>query len=589
MSAVKNLRAMFEQKADTSPPDRGRSPGLSSGTETPPPARPLSKIRTSFVAIEKDGRMGLRRDPSNDSNGSLSQRRLSSHTEGEASVSGLSDKTMATEDTSVGYKTNIVGSPIPESPRRPDADKPTNGASPPNLGALTDHPSHNPDKHVDLETPTPELLPGDPTQIPPQTTTAANGAAPAKAPKAGAPKTGTPKTEPPKGSTKPPKKIPAQLAPPATITRAKTPTRSPITAKTPTTGAAASKLSAPKPQHESAKKTSEKTVTSTATAAATVTPKTGAKPAGSNKKPTPVHVSPGSGTGFVKPKVKSPTKPVKLPASLMAPTAASVSKVRETPRETLSRASGNQGRPASRASTAGAGAPPRTLRRQNSVINRPRPSIGPPPKKPLQDHPITKKEKEIDESFLARMMRPTASSSSKLTEKAPVTPPRSRSARPSSAKKSSASRSPKRALSRPSASRTGSPFMRREAPIKQVAPETAEVETAEAAAELAGQAEAPRTPEAKAPATPEPIVEEEEAEAAAPKSEAVVEQHTEELDSDALAQQTAELSLQEGEAEEHELKTPDEFEELLADEKEDKGEAAPAPGDTTTEVKTETA
>ncbi|KAK1961942.1 hypothetical protein LY78DRAFT_540544, partial [Colletotrichum sublineola] len=163
----------------------------------------------------------------------------------------------------------------------------------------------------------------------------------------------------------------------------------------------------------------------------TATPKSGAKPAGSNKKPAPVQVSPASSTGFVKPKVKSPTKPVKLPASLMAPTAASVSKVRETPRETLSRASGNQGRPASRASTAGTAAPPKTLRRQNSVINRARPSIGPPPKKPLQDHPITKKEREIDESFLARMMRPTASSSSKLTEKAPVTPPRSRSAKPS--------------------------------------------------------------------------------------------------------------------------------------------------------------
>lgn len=30
MSQVKNLRAMFENKGDTSPPDRGRSPGVSS-------------------------------------------------------------------------------------------------------------------------------------------------------------------------------------------------------------------------------------------------------------------------------------------------------------------------------------------------------------------------------------------------------------------------------------------------------------------------------------------------------------------------------------------------------------------------------
>ncbi|GKT41438.1 uncharacterized protein ColSpa_01619 [Colletotrichum spaethianum] len=573
MSAVKNLRAMFEQKADTSPPDRGRSPGLSSnGTETPPPpARPLSKIRTSFVAIEKDGRIGLRRDPSNESSRSLT-RRLSGHTEGEASVSGLSDKTVATEDTSGGYKTNIVGSPIPESPRRSDTDKLPNGFTPRDLGALTDHPSHNPDKHVDVETPTPELLPGDPTQKSPETT-ATNGTAPAKAPKTGATK----------DSTKTAKKVPAKLAPPATITRAKTPTRSPITAKTPTTGTAGSKLSAPKPQHDTSKKTPEKT--------ATATPKSGAKPAGSNKKPTPIQTSPG-GTGFVKPKVKSPTKPVKLPASLMAPTAASVSKVRETPRETLSRASGNQGRPASRASATGAAGPHKTLRRQNSVINRARPSIGPPPKKPLQDHPITKKDKEIDESFLARMMRPTASSSSKLTEKAPVTPPRSRSARPSSGKKASASRSPKRALSRPAASRTGSPFTTKEAPIKRAAPETPKAETAEA----------PRTPEAKVPVTPEPIIEEavaetspaKEAEVEAPVEELVVvaEERAEDPELDTLAQQTVELSLKEEEAEDQELKSPDEFEELLADEKdtaEEKPEAVPASSDATTEVKTETA
>ncbi|KAJ0158837.1 hypothetical protein CTA2_10765 [Colletotrichum tanaceti] len=588
MSAVKNLRAMFEQKADSSPPDRGRSPGLSSnGTETPPPsARPLSKIRTNFVAIEKDGRIGLRRDPSNDSTGSLSQRRLSSHTEGETSVSGLSDKTMATEDTSGGYKTNIVGSPIPESPRRPDADKPINGAVVQNLGALTDHPSHNPDKHVDIETPTPELQPGDPTGKSPKTITISNGAAPAKASKISAPK----------DSAKVTKKVPAKLAPPATITRAKTPTRSPITAKAPTAAAASAKA-APKPQQDTSKKT------------ATATPKSGVKPAGSNKKPAPVQVSPG-GTAFVKPKVKSPTKPVKLPASLMAPTAASVSKVKETPRETLSRASGNQGRPASRASATGA---TKTLKRQSSVINRARPSVGPPPKKPLQDHPITKKDKEVDESFLARMMRPTASSSSKLTEKAPVTPPRSRSARPSSGKKSSTSRSPKRALSRPAASRTGSPFMRKaEAPIKQVAPETARVETAEAAVELSKQAEVPRTPEAKAPVTPEPIVEEadasptkeaeaqvpaEETAAASPELAAVVQERAEEPEFNALTQQTEELSLKDGEAEDHELKSPDEFEELLIDEKEaaeDKATvAAAAPGpfssDAATEVKPEVA
>ncbi|WYZ43844.1 hypothetical protein EsH8_VII_000280 [Colletotrichum jinshuiense] len=572
MSAVKNLRAMFEQKNDTSPPDRGRSPGLSSnGTETPPPsARPLSKIRTSFVAVEKDGRMGLRRDPSNESSRSLSQRRLSSHTEGDASVSGLSDKTMATEDTSGGYKTNIVGEPIPESPRHPNTDKAANGTSPRNLGALTDRPSHNPDKHVDIETPTPELLPGDPTQKSASESLAASVTAAVKAPKAVAAK----------DSTKSAPKPLSKLAPPATITRAKTPTRSPITAKAPTAGF---KPSAPKPHHDISKKTTEN--------AAAVTPKSGAKPAGANKKPTPVQVSPPSGVGFVKPKVKSPTKPVKLPASLMAPTAASVSKVRETPRETLSRASGNQGRPASRASAAGTAPVSKTLKRQNSVINRPRPSIGPPPKKPLQDHPLTKKEKEVDESFLQRMMRPTQSSSSKLSEKAPVTPPRSRSAKPSSAKKSSASRSPKRAISRPAAARTGSPFSKKEDPAQQVASETPKVEAVEAT---------PKTPETKAPVTPEPIAEEakvevpaaeeaqpitEEADASTSELEAVAEEQSESPEFGEISQQAAKLTLNEDAAEGHELKSPDEFEELLADEK----EAAEEKKEANTQVQTETA
>ncbi|KAI8155893.1 hypothetical protein K4K49_007771 [Colletotrichum sp. SAR 10_70] len=583
MSAVKNLRAMFEQKQDASPPDRGRSPGLSSnGTETPPPpARPLSKIRTSFVAVEKDGRVGLRRDPSNES--SLSQRRLSSHTEGEASVSGQSDKTMATEETSGGFKASVVSETIPESPRRPDATKGSPQAATRSLGAVTDKPSHNPDKHVDIETPTPELLPGDPTEKTPSAPT--NGTAAAAAADTAKPAAKA------KSTAKP---APKSLAPPAAIkARSKTPTRSPTTTKAPALPQSGSKLSAPKAAHDPAKKTPEKPATST--------PKTGAKTAGSNKKPAPVNVTPPSGAGFVKPKVKSPTRPVRLPASLMAPTAASVSKVKgEAPRETLSRSSGNQGRPASRASAAGAG-PHKTLKRQNSVINRPRPSIGPPPKKPLQDHPITKKEKEVDENFLARMMRPTQSSSSKTTEKAPVTPPRHRSSTQGSGKASSVSRSPRRTIKRsPESVRTGSPFTKKETSIEEVAAETAQVETVEKVAEVVDKAEEPvevkPEPEpVKAPVTPEPIPEEsssdktsdpEPSAAVTSGSDGVNEDRPESPEFDELTQRAARLSIDEGDT--HELKSPDEFEELLEETVEEQNEA-PASSAATTEVKTETA
>ncbi|KAF4121757.1 hypothetical protein GMORB2_1596 [Geosmithia morbida] len=140
-------------------------------------------------------------------------------------------------------------------------------------------------------------------------------------------------------------------------------------------------------------------------------------------------------TGLVKPKPKSPTRPVRLPASLMAPTTSSVSKGQES-RQTHSRQSGSlqpghvNSRAPSRASVAAASTSTKTLRRQPSSLNRSRPSFGPPPKKPSQD-PAPKKEVHVDEGFLARMMRPTQASASKVTEKAPVTPPRRPATRPS--------------------------------------------------------------------------------------------------------------------------------------------------------------
>lgn len=56
---VRNLRAMFENKASgdqsTSPPSRGRSPNLS---EVSSSSRPVSKVRASFVAVERPGEPG---------------------------------------------------------------------------------------------------------------------------------------------------------------------------------------------------------------------------------------------------------------------------------------------------------------------------------------------------------------------------------------------------------------------------------------------------------------------------------------------------------------------------------------------------
>ncbi|KIX93336.1 uncharacterized protein Z520_10979 [Fonsecaea multimorphosa CBS 102226] len=57
-SGVKNLRAMFENKASdqsTSPPSRGRSPNPSEISNN---SRPVSKVRASFVAVERPSENG---------------------------------------------------------------------------------------------------------------------------------------------------------------------------------------------------------------------------------------------------------------------------------------------------------------------------------------------------------------------------------------------------------------------------------------------------------------------------------------------------------------------------------------------------
>lgn len=154
------------------------------------------------------------------------------------------------------------------------------------------------------------------------------------------------------------------------------------------------------------------------------------------KRPPPLQHT--SSPGFVKPKPKSPTRPVKLPPGLTSHTAASGSKASNA-RQSAARTTAtlqvadHVGRSPSRTSvstsvsTTGTAstraAETRTIKRQSSSIGRQRPSFGPPPKQPARDHPPTKKEREIDESFLARMTRPTQASASKTHEKVATTPP----------------------------------------------------------------------------------------------------------------------------------------------------------------------
>ncbi|KAJ4129368.1 hypothetical protein NW768_007909 [Fusarium equiseti] len=442
MSQVKNLRAMFENKGDTSPPDRGRSSGASTpvqGTsvvsESP---RPLSKVRTNFVAIEKDGRIGLRRDPSHES--SVSRRRLSMGSDAE-SVSTVPDRPSASlEDAPRGNKP-FFQEDIPESPRHP-IDPPKTPTE--QIGAVTDEPSVNPDKQIDKEEPSPSLLPAEPAvEEPAMPEPVAEPAAvePASASPKKENKEKTPETATTVANGKPKTSAARELAPPATVKAAapkkatttrpsavstkvsntKPPAKSPSTAKPPTS---TTHKSEPKPTAKTAP-AAKKEPGQAPTAASTATRPTTTTAA---KKPQPLKPT-TSDTGFVKPKPKSPTKPVHLPASLMAPTAASGAKTGRQARPSASSQNLSvPARPPSRASATGTG---KTVKRQPSNVGRPRPSLGPPPKKP-SDPAQVKKEAPVDESFLARMMRPTQASSSKTAEKVPTTPPKKTAKRPSS-------------------------------------------------------------------------------------------------------------------------------------------------------------
>lgn len=430
MSGVKNLRAMFEQKKNEpgdSPPDRGRSPGPGSSLGSPtPPSRPLSKVRTNFVAFEKDGRVGLRREPSGDSI-SASSRRLSNETDVSTPAPPQDKNDPFTENMAKNvsaFKTNLATEPIPESPV---ADSPAKAS--PKKGTDTPELTHgpNPDKIVDEEETHTKLTPADPTvrETAENTPSESNGTSESNEKVEDAAQDEvkeqvqqtSPVSKPPIQATTPTpvstKTNIQMLGSPSAVRVPRSPARGSIqeTAKAPER-----KPAATVPKDSTSRNTS-------------------LKPQPLGKKTSTQNLAPAA--EIVKPKVKSPTRPAKVPSSILAPTTASSSKTGSSappPRRSLSRepnntrASAASNRPASRASgasPAGAAAPAKTLKRQASTINRARPSLGLPPKAQAKDHPPTRKEAPVDEGFLARMMRPTQSSASKAADKVvPVTPPR---------------------------------------------------------------------------------------------------------------------------------------------------------------------
>lgn len=435
---VKNLRAMFEQKGvESSPigtPDRGRSPGVPF-SDSP---RPLSKVRTSFIAIEKDGRIGLQRDSSRES--SISATRKLSGDSDTSTLPSLKETADASRDNmeTTAAKTDI-------SPKSTLQPSPTGSG---NKGLA----------------PSPEFIPAQKTQAPSAVSGGSNGlgvnGSGEKTPTSSNDVEQDTKAElvSKTSDDQDKEKATAEQIPNASNKVATKAAPKPLAAPS------SSKVSRPAKSPTVTKAPKSPTETSTPRFTAKTTPernvrqpeklgtprKTTSTPRASApnsiKRPPPLQGSPATaGSGFVKPKPKSPTRPIRLPESLTTHTAASGSKI-NAPRQTLSRAGGavhgvdTAGRPLSRAGSSVAGTTrsnsteKTTLKRQSSTINRARPSLGLPPKQTAKDQPPMRKEKEVDEGFLARMMRPTQASASKMTEKVPLSPPRKPSVAPNGRK-----------------------------------------------------------------------------------------------------------------------------------------------------------
>ena len=321
----------------------------------------------------------------------------------------------------------------------------------------TDAPGDNPDKIVTGVQEEASLKPADPTGVaavsggqalPPPTenlvpssTTLPVVGTPKAA--ASAPKANGTSTTPAKASIKKPAAISTAKASATKVSSARSPIpKSPGVArlpKTPTTpkpappAASASKspapvkaqpqpkpavkAPAPKPSRASLRSSTALTAPTASAAAKAKAPATEAKKPATSKPAAAASSSKESATtspgGFKKPRPKSPTRPVRLPSHLTAPTASSAAKHGEE-------------------------AAAQKVTRKPSTATRPQPKAAPAAKKQpsrasLAPSTSTTKRPEsrastqggAGEGFLARMMRPTASSASKTLDKSASPPPKS--------------------------------------------------------------------------------------------------------------------------------------------------------------------
>ncbi len=390
---VQGLRAMFEQgNSDTSPPSRGRSPGASVTSDS---SRPISKVRTSFVSVEGRGLSPLavrkmstgegsvgaddittttKDGPKNITNGEAPK--MNGTAAGQAKFDGDGAQDLVPDNT--GQKEVQSGDTPPANP-----DKPTRGAEEDPSNIL---PAYSTDGDAvsgvaalkNNEEGLGSVLKGSPFQASsdplaeqkvPSGGSISAGPSPTKSKSKevskvnGQPKTpgsatkeaaADPKTKisTPRPHTLDTKKAPlsaSRVQGPKSADKASKSPQSPQTERP--TGAPSkqpSKLSSPKQTTQSEARNSNPTMeagkapsSSTRQTSLASKPSTAAAPKARQTSST-INAAPGRrgpASQITKPRPKSPTRSVRLPASATAPTQASAAKHDELPSRSPSRAS----------------------------------------------------------------------------------------------------------------------------------------------------------------------------------------------------------------------------------------------------------
>lgn len=470
-SGVASLRAKFEQKDEsTSPPSRGRSPAASLSV-TGDASRPISKVRTSFIAVEPSGEMG-------DYNASEELGNEGDVVNGdgiaESTMNGAVEKPKPNgiESTPQKATQRQVNTPKQTTPKiSPKKDVTPQKKSGIMNGVLS---VANPDKpNSTAEDNTAAMLPSDPKEVAAVSGGAAlDGAASplgsilkgspfeqdenkgeasnareneaaaeltqSSQQQANGPSTpttnGKPKESPaqktglqskPKIASRPSVIGKKPAVQPATSTTAKaenktqkstiptptTPQNTATPSKQPLTKKISPKSAASKePKNDVLK--DAKSTTAERPSRPSVVPKAPAAASKPAQKPGK-KLGPTSPPSFTKPRPKSPTRPVRLPGSATAPTAASAAK--------LDAASAAAAKPRDRVPSN-----PTSLRQKPARTSLP---AGSKPAEKAKDKPKSRlssvSSKAPEGSFLDRMMRPTQSSSQKTHEKVEAkTPPK---------------------------------------------------------------------------------------------------------------------------------------------------------------------